>query len=81
MARHDVELTFLTLIKKYSYLQAQIVSAVRNVSSRLSAITPGRFLLLQFQMAQLTQVGDAISNLIFQVNSFVNNSVRNLKTS
>jgi len=81
MAKHDVELTFVTLIKKYSSLQSEILKAVQNVSSKLSAITPGRFLLLQFQMAQLTQVGDAISNFIFQVNSYVNTCVRNLKTS
>ena len=77
---HSVPLTFYTLIKKYSYLQKQVVSQVRNVASRLSAATPGKFLLLQFSMSQVTQVGDSISNLIQQVNSMVSNSIRNQKT-
>ena len=76
---HPVSLTFFTLIKKYSYLQAQVVCQVRNVASRLSAATPGKFLLLQFSMSQVTQVGDSISNLISQVNSMINSSVRNQK--
>ncbi len=76
---HPVSLTFYTLIKKYSALQAQVVSQVRDVASRLSAATPGKFLLLQFSMSQVTQVGDSISNLISQVNSMINNSVRNQK--
>ena len=80
-APHPVSLTFYTLIKKYSALQAEVVSQVRNVASRLSAATPGKFLLLQFSMSQVTQVGDSISNLISQVNSMINNSVRNQKSS
>lgn len=81
MGAHPVSLTFYTLIKKYSALQAEVVSQVRNVASRLSAATPGKFLLLQFSMSQVTQVGDSISNLISQVNSMINNSVRNQKSS
>lgn len=78
---HEDRLTFITLIRRYSALQAQVVCQVRNVASSISAATPGRFLLLQFSMSQVTQVGDSISNLISQVNSMVNNSVRNQKTS
>lgn len=78
---HPVSLTFYTLIKQYSKLQAEVVSQVRNVASRLSAATPGKFLLLQFSMSQVTQVGDSISNLISQVNSMINSSVRNQKAS
>lgn len=81
MSSHPVSLTFYTLIKKYSALQASVVSQVRNVASKLSAATPGKFLLLQFSMSQVTQVGDSISNLISQVNSMINNSVRNQKSS
>jgi len=81
MTQHPVSLTFYTLIKSYSKLQSQVVSQVRSVASRLSAATPGKFLLLQFSMSQVTQVGDSISNLISQVNSMINNSVRNQKSS
>jgi len=73
-------LTFYTLITKYVALQSQVLSQVRNVASRLSLATPGRFLLLQFSMSQVTQVGDSISNLIYQVNSVINSAVRNQKT-
>jgi hypothetical protein len=78
---HSCTLTFATLIKSYSALQKAVVSQVKNVASRLSAATPGKFLLLQFSMSQVTQVGESISNLISQVNSMINSSVRNQKTS
>ena len=74
---HPVPLTFYTLITRYSALQKQVVSQVRNVASRLSAATPGKFLLLQFSMSQVTQVGDSISNLISQVNQMISTVIRN----
>ncbi len=74
-------ITFATLIKKYISLQSQVVSAVRVVASRISFATPGKFLLLQFQMSQVTQIGDSISNLVSQVMSVINNAVRNQKSS
>jgi hypothetical protein len=73
-------ITFGTLIKKYTQLQEELVEQVQRIASNISAATPGRFLLLQFGMAQVTQVGDSISNLISQVNSMINNAVRNQKT-
>lgn len=77
----DTRLTFSTLIKKYSQLQADVVCQVRNVASSISAATPGKFLLLQFSMSQVTQVGDTISNLVSQVNTMIMNAVRNQKSS
>jgi len=74
-------LSFNTLINQYIRLQSAVVSAVRAVSSKISGATPGRFLLLQFQMSQVTQIGDSISNLISQVQSVINNAVRNQKSS
>ncbi len=74
-------LSFTTLIWKYVHLQSQIVKQVRNIASNISSATPGKFLLLQFGMSQVTQIGDSISNLISQVNSMINTSVRNQKTS
>ncbi|MBM3198186.1 MAG: hypothetical protein FJZ58_02885 [Chlamydiae bacterium] len=71
--------SFTTLIKVYIQLQSQVVSQVRTVASSISAATPGKFLLLQFSMSQVTQVGDSISNLISQVQSVIMNSVRNQK--
>lgn len=73
-------ITFSTMIKAYIKLQSQVVSAVRAVASRVSQATPGKFLLLQFQMSQVTQIGESISNVISQVMSVINNSIRNQKT-
>lgn len=74
-------LTFATMIKAYSKLQSQVVSQIRAVASRMSVATPGKFLLLQFSMSQVTQIGESISNLINQVQSVINNMVRNQKAS
>jgi len=74
-------ISFSTLIKQYIALQSKVVSQVRAVASRISSATPGKFLLLQFSMSQVTQIGESISNLISQVQSVVNNAVRNQKSS
>lgn len=73
-------LSFNKLIQNYVKLQKEVVKQVRNIASSISTATPGRFLLLQFAMAQVTQVGESISNLISQVNTTINNMVRNQKT-
>jgi len=75
-----VTLSFSTLIKAYQKLQSQLVSQVRHLASSMSSATPGQFLLVQFQMAQVTQIGESISNLISQINSVISNAVRNQKT-
>lgn len=68
-------LSFATLINKYVQLQSQVVSQVRNVASKISSATPGKFLLLQFSMSQVTQVGESMSNLISTVNSLIKSMV------
>ena len=70
---------FRTLISQYVKLQSAVVSMVRKVASKMSSATPGKFLLLQFSMSQVTQIGDSISNVLYQVNSMINNAVRNQK--
>jgi len=72
-------ITFSTLIKQYIALQSKVISQVRAVASKISQATPGRFLLLQFSMSQVTQIGESISNLIAQVQSTIMASVRNQK--
>jgi hypothetical protein len=74
-------ISFTTLITSYIKLQSAVVSQVRAVASRISQATPGKFLLLQFSMSQVTQIGESISNLISQVQSVINNAVRNQKSS
>lgn len=73
-------ISFNTLIRQYIALQSKVVSQVRAVASKISAATPGKFLLLQFSMSQVTQIGESISNLISQVQSVIMNMVRNQKT-
>ncbi len=73
-------ISFRTLINKYVAMQSAVTSMVRSVASRMSAATPGKFLLLQFAMAQVAQIGESISNLLSQVNSVIGNAIRNQKT-
>jgi hypothetical protein len=73
-------LSFGDLIKNYQKIQSQLTSQVKQLASRASLATPGKFLMIQFQMSQVTQIGDSISNLIAQVQSMINNAVRNQKS-
>ena len=73
------KLSFDDLIQKYQQLQTDVLRDVKNLSQNLSSAQPGRFLLMQFEMSQVTQVGESISNLISQVNSLINAAIRNQK--
>ena len=73
-------LTFRSLISAYTKLQSQLVVQVRQIASHSSSATPGKFLLLQFGMSSVTQIGESISNLISQVNSMIMTAVRNQKS-
>jgi hypothetical protein len=72
-------LGFGSLIENYRKLQQSLLTQVRALASKLSQANPGSFILLQFQMSQVTQVGESISNMISQVNSVINTAVRNQK--
>jgi hypothetical protein len=72
-------LSFSDLVKQYSEIQSKLLVQVKQVASKPDEATPGRFLLLQFAMSQVTQIGDSISNMISQVMSMINISVRNQK--
>jgi hypothetical protein len=74
-----VTLSFHSLISAYKRLQSGLVQKVRALASKMSQATPGSFILLQFEMSQVTQMGESISNLISQVNSVINSSIRNQK--
>jgi hypothetical protein len=79
MASWKASLSFHTLITRYVALQKQVVSQVRDLASHISGATPGKFLLVQFSMSQVTQIGESISNMIAQVNTVINMAVRNQK--
>lgn len=74
-----VTLSFTSLISAYKRIQEQLVKQVKALASKMSAAQPGQFILLQFQMSQVTQMGESISNLISQVNSVINSAIRNQK--
>ena len=75
-----VTLTFHSLISAYKRLQDALVKQVRNLASKMSQATPGSFILLQFQMAQVTQMGESISNLVSQINTVISHAISNQKT-
>jgi hypothetical protein len=74
-------ISFSTLIKAYQQLQSTVIAEVRQVASNISTATPGKFLMLQFSMSQVTQIGDSISNLVSQIQSVISLMIRNQKTS
>ena len=73
-------ITFNTLVKHYMHLQSQVMSMVQKVAAKVCHATPGKFLLLQFAMSQVTQVGSSISNLLSQVNTVISRAIQNQKT-
>ena len=73
-------LSFTDLIHQYINLQSKVVQQVKSLASAGTTARPGKFLLVQFYMSQVTQVGESISNMISQVNTTINQMVRNQKT-
>lgn len=75
-----LKINFSSIIKAYKTVQSEVKARVASLAGAGSSASPGDFILLQFRMAHVTQVGESISNLISQVNSMINNAVRNQKT-
>lgn len=73
-------ITFQELIDVYIKKQKTVVDMVSQVAADEKSASPGKFLLLQFAMSQVTQIGDSISNLLSQVNSAISNSIKNQRT-
>lgn len=74
---NQLSLGFHTLIQNYTTLQENLRVQVQRLAKNASSANPGKFILLQFQMSQITQIGDSISNLIAQVNSVINHAIQN----
>lgn len=68
------------LMTSYSNLQKTVMCQVAASACNISTATPGQFLMLQFMMSTVSQVGQSISNLISQVQSMINMAVRNQKS-
>lgn len=73
-------INFQSLFKVYSSLQSAVAKLVSCAATSTTNATPGRFLMIQFQLSQTTQIGDSISNLMSQLSSSVNNAIRNFKS-
>lgn len=69
------------LIKGYAAVQANVVAQMQALGSDATGdnLTPGKFMLLQMQVAQVTQVGDSVSAVISQINSVTNTAIRGMK--
>ena len=78
-ANFGKNVNFKHLIKNYEKLQSNVLKKVQSLAKNTCGTNPGAFLLLQFQMAQMSQIGDSVSNMIYQVNSMVNSTIRNQK--
>ena len=70
-------LSFSSLIAKYSLMQSNVALKIQQLASMTCQASPGAFLMMQFQMAQVTQIGDSLSNLIGQVQSVIKNAIGN----
>lgn len=73
-------LSFTSLIASYKKMQSGVMSQVKALAGQNCQTNPAAFILVQFQMAQITQIGESISNLISQVNSVISGAIRNQKT-
>ncbi len=79
--RNWCTLSFGELIETYRKVQTELTQRVKELAGSSEEANPGKFLLLQFQMSQVTQIGDSISNLIAQVQSMINATIRNQRVS
>jgi len=77
--RYDTKLSLSDLIVAYASLQNQVLDQINSLASSMSTADPGEFLLAQFGMSQVNQIGQTISNMIYQVNSVIMNTIRNQK--
>jgi hypothetical protein len=76
---YSTKLSLNMLIEAYASLQKSVISQINSLASSISTADPGEFLLAQFGMSQVNQIGQTISNMIYQVNSVCMNAVRNQK--
>jgi len=67
------------MINAYSSAMNSVMSAMIYMSSHYSYMNPGNFLMLQFMMGEISQTGEAISNMMSTVNSMLSRVVGNYK--
>lgn len=72
-------IVFKTMIDNYTKAQGKVARLVASLSKNSSNIAPGQFLMLQFMMGNLSQIGDSISNVVSSLNSIAKNSITNMR--
>jgi hypothetical protein len=72
---------FNSLFSQYNALQSQVAQSMAAAASSTTGASPGRFLALQFQLQNVSQLADGISNMMSQLSSIAMNSIRNFKGS
>lgn len=75
----STKISLTSLITAYASLQKAVLSQINALASSMSTADPGEFLLAQFGMSQVNQIGQTISNMIYQVNSVIMSTIRNQK--
>ena len=78
-SNNSVNYSFQQMIGLYANMQSTVGVKMNAIAAATSNVTPGAFLMLQFQMSQATQIGESISNLMSQVQAIVKNSVGNIR--
>ncbi|NDD99119.1 hypothetical protein EB008_02345 [bacterium] len=73
-----VHLYFQQMITNYTAAQKKVANLVMCLSSKMTSVSPGQFLMLQFQVGNLTQIGDSISNVVSSLNGIAKNSISNM---
>ena len=67
------------MIQNYTDVQKKVAQLVTSLSKNSTNVQPGKFLLLQFQMGNLSQIGDSISNVVSSLNGIAKNSISNMR--
>lgn len=70
---------FKLMIDRYTDAQGKVARLVASLAKNMSSVAPGSFLMLQFMMGNLTQIGDSISNVISSLNGIAKNSISNMR--
>jgi hypothetical protein len=71
---------FNQLIKVYNVAQDQVTQQIQSLASNFQQVNAGQFIMLQFSMSQMTQIGESISNCVAMVNKAIGNAIQNQQT-
>ena len=72
----SVKVALTEVIDNYSALQSKLVGQVNALAAETNTAEPGKFLEVQFQMAQVSQIGDTISTMVSQANQVIGKTIQ-----